>query len=115
MEPMDKKLEQLEFQQKLLMNMIEKRKYPFFELIIKKGLSESEVVSIYQLCDDLSLQYEEQKELGFVYFCSLLTTFAGMLTTKLTVNETICAMYNQDLYKPLMTKLKELTENKAID
>jgi hypothetical protein len=113
MDEMGKKLKQLAFNQTLFLEMIEKEKYPFFEMVIKKGLLEEELTTIYTLCEALTNEYEEQIEMGFVYFFSLYDTFAQSLNRKLDPVVTIHAMHAQNLYKPLMTRLKLVINNKG--
>jgi regulator of sigma D len=112
MESMEEKMKRIEYYQQLFLKMVKSGEFPFYELIIEKGISKGEVEEIFSLCDKLTKQYEEQKEEGFVHFDSLLTQFAGMLTAKLNPTETIEALLSQSMYQPLMKKLKELDEKR---
>lgn len=113
MKELEKKLERLEFQIQLLLEMTDQTKFPFYHLIIQNGLSKEEVQQIYQLCENLTEEYNEQKAQGLLNFTDLLTLFAGQLNPKLDVNKTIEAMYNQGLFKPLMTEFKHLISHSS--
>jgi len=108
MKELEKKLEILEYHIQLLLEMSDQTKFPFYQLIIRSRLTKEEVQHIYKLCEKLTEEYKEQKAQGLLYYTDLLTLFAGQLSEKLDVNETIEAMYNQGLYKPLMTEFKRL-------
>lgn len=107
MREVEKRLETLEYYMNLLIKMIDGDRYPFYKLVIEKGLLKDEIETIFDLCDFLAKEHEEQKAQGFVYFENLLTLFAGQLTPKLGVNETIDALYRQGLYANLMQDLQK--------
>ncbi|MGG0857156.1 DUF1878 family protein [Metabacillus fastidiosus] len=99
---LEKRLEQLEYNQMLLLEMVNPEKYPFNMLIIRECISKQEVQELHKLCEKLTEMYEEQKAQGLVIFTELLTLFAGQLNYKLDVVETVQALYRQNLYKALM-------------
>jgi len=104
MDEIIKKLERLEYHQKLLINMLQYSNEPFTKLIVLKGLSEEEVCTFHSLCEELSNKLEEQKAEGFVYFNPLLDEFSNRLNPKLHVRETVEACYQQRLHVELMSE-----------
>lgn len=110
METFEKRLARLEYYQKLLINMVEPSRFPFYQMVIQKGLTEEEVTEVFYVCDELMKEYEAQKQLGFVGFRSLLIRFVGMLHPRLTPKETIVKLMQQGLYVPLMEQLLQTIE-----
>jgi hypothetical protein len=102
MNSLEKRLETLEYYQTLLLQMIEPNRFPFYRLIMERGLTKEEIEELYRICDELSFLHEEQKAQGLVIFTDLLTQFAGQLNEKLTIDETVQAMSDQGIYSPLM-------------
>ncbi len=103
----EKRLKKIEYHQQLLLEMIQTQSFPAYRLIVKNDLSEEEVEEVFRLCKELSLQFEQQKEEGFVYFIPLLTQFINSLNHKLDPEETIHAFLGQEMYVPLMEILKK--------
>ena len=108
MNTIEERLERLEYYQSLLVEMVDSTQHSFTLLVIKSQLSKVEIEEIHQLCRTLSEQHEEQKAQGLVIFTDLLTLFAGQLNSKINVNQTVKALYNQNLYKPLMQAFLKL-------
>ncbi|HHY74451.1 MAG TPA: DUF1878 family protein [Bacillus bacterium] len=102
-----KRLKKIEYHQRLLLEMIQTQNFPVYRLIVKNDLSEEEVEELFKLCDDLTIQYEQQKEEGFVYFMPLLTQFINLVNKKLDPEETIHAFLEQKMYVTLMEVLKK--------
>lgn len=102
MESLEKRLETLEYYQTLLLQMIESTHFPFYRLVMERGLNKGEIEDIYKLCNELSFEHEEQKAQGLVIYTDLLTQFAGQLNSKLDIVETVQAMSKQGLYSSLM-------------
>lgn len=109
MASIEERLEKLEYYQSLLMEMVDYDKKPFYALVIKANLTKAEVEEIFRLCELLSKKYKKQKAEGLVVFTPLLTEFAGMLTPKLDVEQTIEMMIKQNMFIPLMNQLKEIS------
>ncbi len=105
METFEKRIERLEYYQKLLLQMMNPNKYPFYKMVIEKGLTEHEVRTLFTCCEELTKEFEIQKQMGFVEFRSLLVQFVGMLHPRLTPKETIESLLQQGFYVPLMTQL----------
>ncbi|MGD6801489.1 DUF1878 family protein [Rossellomorea vietnamensis] len=101
-----KRIEKIEFQQKLLMEMIPERGYEFYRLVIKKELTEEQVQEFYELCERLNIKCQEQKAEGFVFFAPLFKEFTEELNSRLTPQEVIHACAAQELYPFLMEQLK---------
>ena len=108
MESLETRLETLEYYQKLLLQMIDSQRFPFYKLVMERGLTKREVDELFSLCDKLNLQYEEQKAQGLVIYTDLLTQFANQLNDKLNANETIQAMSKQGMYPLLMKEFISL-------
>ncbi|MGM0876263.1 MAG: DUF1878 family protein [Bacillota bacterium] len=102
MDSLEKRLETLEYYQTLLLQMIESTPFPFYRLVMERGLNKGEIEDIYRLCNELSFLHEEQKAQGLVIYTDLLTQFAGQLNSKLDIVETVQAMSKQGLYSSLM-------------
>lgn len=110
---MDEEKERLAFYCELLLQIVDTRNFPFYDLIIKNKLSKRQTEEILHLCEELNEQLKEQRELGFVHFTPLLIQFAGMLPYGLNIKETILALKKQKLYEELMdVLLKELEQIK---
>jgi hypothetical protein len=82
--------------------MIEPNRFPFYHLVMERGLSREEIEELYRICDELTYLHEEQKAQGLVIYTDLLTQFAGQLNSKLDIAETVQAMLKQGLYSSLM-------------
>jgi hypothetical protein len=114
MESAEEKMKRLEFQQALLLEMVDFSKYPFFGLVLKNGLSELEMKEVIGLCEELEQKYYQLKEEGFVHFTYLLTHFVGMLNTKLDPLDVAEAMFKQEMFAPLMMEfIKLLKEQRS--
>ncbi|WP_226670067.1 DUF1878 family protein [Metabacillus litoralis] len=111
MDSMEKRLEKLEYYQALLLQMVDTKRFPFYQLVMEKGLCKTEIEEIDKLCYELNSLYEEQKTQGLVIFTDLLTRFAGSLNSRLEVEETIQALYKQNLYPLLMADFLELMKS----
>lgn len=108
MNSIEKRLETLEYYQSLLLKIVEPAKFPFYHLVMSKGLSKEEVEEVLMICEELSRLHEEQKAQGLVIFTDLLTRFAGQLNPKLDLYETIHALHRQNLYSSLMDDFVDL-------
>jgi hypothetical protein len=105
------KINMLEFHQKLLLKMISGSKEEFYRLIIDRGLTQQEVASIIEACEEMSNKLKEQKAEGFMYFHPLYKKFSAVVQPKLQPEEVIKACETQGLFLPLMTELKKYSEN----
>ncbi|WP_078435600.1 DUF1878 family protein [Metabacillus halosaccharovorans] len=108
MKSIEKRLETLEYYQSLLLKIVEPAKFPFYHLVMSKGLSKEEIEEVLMICEELSRLHEEQKAQGLVIFTDLLTRFAGQLNPKLDLYETIHALHRQNLYSSLMDDFVDL-------
>ncbi|MBM6617210.1 DUF1878 family protein [Bacillus suaedaesalsae] len=106
MESIEQRLERLEYYQKLMIDLVEKAKWPFHQLIMVRQLTEHEVNELFQLCENLTHEYKQQKAEGFISFSPLLHIFKQYLNPKLSCLEVIIAMEQEQLYLPLMNALK---------
>lgn len=101
-------MDKVQFYQRLLAEMVSEERFSFYKLVIEKGLSEGEMEEVLLLVSQLNEQFEEQKEMGYLHFSSLLIQFAGMLNPKLEPYETIKALKSQKIYVELMMTLMPL-------
>lgn len=97
----------LEFQQKLLINMIRNKDSAFFEMVIEKKLTEEEMNGFFQLCEEMSIRIRKQKAEGLVYFLPLLEEFLQRIHPKLQGKDVIEACIQQKLFLPLMCEFKK--------
>lgn len=102
-----KKLTNIQYHQRLIVEMLEKSDKEFYKLIIKHGLAEEEVQDFYYLCDKLHIELENQKAEGFVYFHPLFKQFSDKLNKALSAKEVIHACISQKLYLPLMKEFQK--------
>jgi hypothetical protein len=100
-----KRINLLEYHQKLLVKLINNSKLTFYKLVVENGVTEQEVNTFFQLCDKLSKELEEQKAEGYVYFHPLFDELSGSLPKKLGPKEVIKACLEQGLYEPLFQEL----------
>ncbi|WNS76765.1 DUF1878 family protein [Bacillus sp. DTU_2020_1000418_1_SI_GHA_SEK_038] len=99
-----KRMNKLEYHQKLLLKVIENRNLEFFKLIVEKSLTEREVKDFFRLCEELSMELEEQKAEGFVYFHPLYNKFKYGLHKNLEPKEVVQACLAQGLFSSLMSE-----------
>lgn len=111
---LNKQMDKVVFYQRLLAEMVSGERFSFYKLIIEKGLSEAEMLEVVRLVDELNERFEEQKEMGYIHFSSLLIHFAGMLNPKLKPAETIAALKKQGINKNLMATLMPLAYEAAL-
>jgi len=96
-----KRINLLEYHQKLLVKLLNNPNLEFYKLIIENGLTELEIDTFYCSCDKLSMKLEEQKAEGYVYFHPLFNELSASLPAKLKIEEVIKACLHQKLYEPL--------------
>lgn len=99
------RLSTLEFHLQLLLDMVDTNQYPFYQLIIKNGVSKYEMNSLITFCEELNKKYEEQREEGFVDFTLLLVQYVGMLPSVLNPKESLIALKKQSYFPELMSTL----------
>jgi Protein of unknown function (DUF1878) len=103
----EKRVETLEYYMSLMMTMMDTRKFPFFALIIQKGITKEEVEYLLAKCEALSEEMTKQKREGLLWFYPLLLSFKEALPANLSVLETVKALEEQGLYTQLMFELKK--------
>lgn len=102
-----KRIQLLEYHQKLLLKLVNNPKLEFNKLIIEKGISEQEVKSFYKLCEEMCKSMEEQKAEGFVYFNPLFDKFSASIPITLQIEDVIRACLNQNLFESLMLEFEK--------
>jgi hypothetical protein len=107
MESIEQRLERLEYYHKLMVELVESEKWPFHQLVMKRQLTEVEVMELFGVCEELTEEYKRQKAEGFVGFSPLLHTFKHRLNPKLALIEVIEALHQERLFLPLMTVLRQ--------
>ncbi|TLS38054.1 DUF1878 family protein [Pseudalkalibacillus caeni] len=105
MDSITKRLERIEFHQRLLAKMHTMEKVPFYRLVIEKGLTEDEMNEVLDLCEEVNQRFKKQLEEGLVSHTTLLIHFVGMLNVKLAPKETVESLYEQGIFPELMKKL----------
>ncbi|MBY0123078.1 DUF1878 family protein [Bacillus sp. S/N-304-OC-R1] len=98
------RIKMLEYHQKLLLKLVDNKNLEFYKLIVGKSIDEKEVRGFEKTCEILSMELEEQKAEGFVYFHPLYNKFKDSLPEEIEPREAIQACLKQGLYKPLMSE-----------
>jgi len=102
-----KRIERLEYHERLLVDLLQGSNKLFTKLIISKNLDESEVKEFHRICENLNNKMENQKAEGFLYFHPLLKEFSAKISPKLDISETIHACIEENLYVDLMLELRK--------
>ncbi|MFI8686842.1 DUF1878 family protein [Rossellomorea sp. NPDC077527] len=102
-----KRIEKLEYHQRLMAEMIPDNGFPFYRLIIRNGLSKKEVEELLVICDRLSMKLKKQKAEGFVYNTPLFKEFEEGLHAMLDVHEVVNSCLVQNIYPVLMKQLQK--------
>lgn len=108
MEVLEDRLAKIEYHMQLLMKHIDVESYPFDILVIKRGISKEEVEELFDICEKLNIELEKQKADGFVTFSPLLTKWNASIPEKFPKEETIFALYKQNIYRDLTKELLHL-------
>lgn len=103
--------ETFHFQMQLLLNIEELQRYPFTKMVIEKNLTQTEYEETMKLLKSLHETYIEEQEEGFLHHEPLLLHFAGMLCYKLSIEESIEAIYQEGMYPDLMRTLRKYVHN----
>lgn len=101
------KINKLEFQQKLLLKIIENPDYQFYKLVIENSLGEKDVNAFNILCEKMSKELEEQKAEGFVHFHPLFKEFIHHLHPSFQADKVVRACIKQRLFLPLMDEFRK--------
>ena len=107
MEDLKKRVEQLEFQQQLLMKMLKHTDDQLHYLFIKKNLTKAEAELLIKNCEKLSMEFEKQKAEGFVTFSPLLCELKSYLPAHIAPEELIAACLQQGEFVPLMLQMRK--------
>lgn len=102
-----KRINLLEYHQKLLVELLKNPMLEFYRLIIEKGTSKQEVELLFQLCDELSMKLADQKAEGYVYFHPLFDELSKSLPENMEIKEVIKACLSQQLYEPLFQEFNK--------
>lgn len=97
----------LEYYQKLMFSMLGNNTYPFYRMIIEKGLKEEQITAFFRVCDELNKIWEEQKAEGFIHFHPLFQKFAESLPGSLKAKEVVEACIQQQLFRPFMQEMQK--------
>jgi hypothetical protein len=106
-EALVEKIDKLEYHQQLILKILGNTSHHFYRLVIEKSLSKEDVEAFFKLCDELSINLDEQKAEGFVHFHPLFNKFKVGLHPHLRAEEVIQACLSQQLYTPLMAELSK--------
>lgn len=107
MESLHKRLERIEYHQRLLAKCLTDE-FSFTKLIVLKDLSAEEVEEFLKICENLNNELEEQRAEGFVCFHPLLKEFQENLNEKLNLVETVDACLKQRIFPELMGEFMKL-------
>ena len=102
-----RRIEILEYHQRLLLNLLGSSERSFTKMIILKNLEEKEVREFHELCDELSIKMQEQKAEGFVYFLPLFQEFSNRLNKKLEAEATVKACLEEKIHLELMSEFQK--------
>lgn len=110
MESIEERIERLEYYQSLMLPLLEDKLPPFYKLIMEAKLTKKDVIELLKYCEELSIEYKNQKAEGFVGFTPLLTQFVGMLHPNLDPKATIDVLAKERKYTPLMHEFKGIID-----
>ncbi|ALX48705.1 DUF1878 family protein [Lentibacillus amyloliquefaciens] len=102
--------ETINFHLQLLAKTIDLNQFPFTKMIIEQNITKSEYENLFYMLDELELQYQKQKEEGFLNFSSLLVQFAGMLNERFDPNTLVYALKKEGYYPSLMGEFISILE-----
>jgi len=102
-----KRINLLEYHQKLLVKLINNPNLEFYKLIIEYGLTEQEIDKFYYLCNELSIKLDKQKAEGYVYFHPLFVELSASLPAKMKIEEVIMACLLQKIHEPLFQEFEK--------
>jgi hypothetical protein len=97
-----KRMNLLEYHQKLLLKLLSNPKLDLYKLVIDKGITEQQVKNFLTNCDELSNRMLKQKAEGFVYFYPLFNEFSSSLPGNLQPEDVVPACISQHIFEPLM-------------
>lgn len=93
--------------------MLNGQVYPFYYVIVKYGLTQTEVATILEECEKLNQRYIIEKQEGFVHFDPLLQRLKQRIPPQVVVKELIQGLKEQHYYPSLMDEfLIILSKNK---
>ena len=107
MEDLKKRVELLEFQQRLLMKMLKDTDDQLYYLFIKKNLTKAEAERLVEYCEKMSKEFEKRKAEGFVTFSPLLCDLKKNLPPDIAPEELIAACLQQGVFVPFMQQMRK--------
>ncbi|MGN1401428.1 MAG: DUF1878 family protein [Bacillus sp. (in: firmicutes)] len=107
MEDVRKRVEQLEFQQSLLLRMLKNSKEQLYYMIIQKNLTKQQTEELLILCENMSKKYEKQKAEGYVTFYPLLSELKKHLPANISPEELVSACLRQGEFLAFMEQMGE--------
>lgn len=102
-----KRIERLEYHQKLLIQLVDHAEITFTKLIIQKNLGPLEVEEFHRLCEYLNNKMQEQKAEGFLYFLPLFEEFSKRLDSRLEAKEIVQACLEEKMHVELMSEFNK--------
>ncbi|MFQ3543780.1 DUF1878 family protein [Halobacillus rhizosphaerae] len=100
--------ESCHFHLQLLLKGVELHQFPFTRLVIERGVTEEEYTHTLHLVEELHSNYEKDRSEGLVDYTPLLLHFAGMLTCKLPIKDTLIALREEGIYPALAKELLQI-------
>jgi hypothetical protein len=107
-----KQIETMQYHLSLLLQTIDKEKFPFYYILVKNQIEKEEIENFLQFCENMNKNYEMQKAEGLLWYAPLLTEFEKALPQKLVLRETVEAMEKQNLFRPLMLEFLKLMKKR---
>ncbi|WP_349409591.1 DUF1878 family protein [Pseudalkalibacillus sp. SCS-8] len=107
-----KRIDRLSFYQEILLDTINPIRFPWYRIIIEKGMERAEVEEVYALFEQLEERKENIREAGMLDMTPLLFHYVGMLNSDLDPFMTAKALHDQGIHKSLTAELIELMKEK---
>ena len=111
MDELAKRVEMLEFQQRLLLRMLKNSDDQLYYLIVDKRLDQEETEELLKLCERMNKKFEKQKAEGYVTFYPLLNELSESLNEKISLKELVAACLRQGVFVEYMETLKQLLKD----
>lgn len=107
MERLEDRVEQLEYYLSLLIQSMDRNKYPFYYLAMSKNLSKQDIENFLKTCEILNNRIEKQKEEGLIHFEVTFNEFKDAIPSTLQIEEIISTMHLQGIFKHLVKEVKK--------
>ncbi|QPC45988.1 DUF1878 family protein [Mangrovibacillus cuniculi] len=106
MSNLEKRLERIEFHQKLIVEYIDNPKAGLYKFVVQHGVSKEEYMEFTTLCQSLMQKFETEKKAESVYYTPLFLEFVNGLPKTFNL-KVIDACIKHGLYKEMMIAFKK--------